>query len=289
MTFRTMLFAPANHERRVAKALMSEADAVILDLEDAVADSEKLFARQCATLALKATRRSKLYVRINGLVTPWCRGDVESLIGKGLDGIVVPMIETAEQLFAIEWLISSIEHDLRIGVGTTDIIPIIETARGFVNLQSICKSIGRAKRLSFGAGDFTHDLGMKWTHDELELLPYRSQIVLESRNIRIEPPLDTVWIQLEDSEGFSLSAKRAKALGFQGKMCIHPDQIRPCLDAFAPTPEEMEEAQEIVDRFSEAEARGLASIRVNGRFVDYPIALEAKRIIEEVLHRSRQL
>jgi citrate lyase subunit beta / citryl-CoA lyase len=279
--FRTMLFAPANHERRVAKALRSEASAVILDLEDAVAESEKELARNNALKVLIAERLPKLYVRVNGLTTSWCRGDIDSLVRKGLDGLVVPMIETVEQLFAVEWLVSSLERDRGLIVGSIDIMPIIETAKGFANLHVISRSLGRCRRLSFGAGDFTYDLGMQWSRDELELLTYRSQLVLASRAAGVEPPIDTVWIDLDDSEGFKLSAQRGKALGFQGKMCIHPDQVQLCKGAYAPTEEEISNAREIVERFAEAERQGLASIRVKGRFIDYPIAFKAQRILDE--------
>lgn len=286
--FRTMLFAPANHERRVAKALRSEASAVILDLEDAVAESEKELARNKALKVLMAERLPKLYVRVNGLTTSWCRGDIDSLVREGLDGLVVPMIESAEQLFAVEWLVSSLERDRGLKVGSIDIMPIIESAKGFANLQVISRSLGRCKRLSFGAGDFTFDMGIQWTRDELELLPYRSQIVLASRAAGLESPIDTVWIDLEDSEGFELSAQRGRALGFQGKMCIHPDQVRVCKTAYSPTEVEISEAREVVERFTEAEKQGLASIRVKGRFVDYPIAYKARRILEESIFESKQ-
>ena len=97
----------------------------------------------------------------------------------------------------------------------------------------------------------------------------------------MEPPIDTVWIDLDDSEGFKLSAQRGKALGFQGKMCIHPDQVQLCKGAYAPTEEEISNAREIVERFAEAERQGLASIRVKGRFIDYPIAFKAQSILDE--------
>jgi len=160
-----------------------------------------------------------------------------------------------------------------------DMIPIVETALGFSRLREIACSGTRAKRLSFGAGDFTLDLGLAWTRDETELLAYRSAFVVESRAAGIEPPLDTVWIDLPDTEGFELSTQRAKGLGFQGKACIHPDQVAVVNRVFRPSDAEVSYARKVVEAFAEAERQGLAAIRVDGKFIDYPLVDRAQRII----------
>ncbi len=163
--------------------------------------------------------------------------------------------------------------------GGIDIMPIVETAVGFSNLAAIARSRTRVKRIAFGAGDFTLDLGITWSVDEHELLPYRSAIVVESRAAGLEPPIDTVWARLKDAKGFERSARCARDLGFQGKMCIHPDQVPVVNDVFRPSDAEVAEARRVCAAFAEAEAKGLASIQVDGRFVDYPIVYLARRVL----------
>lgn len=279
---RSLLFAPGNHARRVEKALGLPADGVILDLEDAVAVSEKAATRPTVVAAFGAQRAGKLYVRVNALTTEWCYGDIEAVVRRGLDGIILPKVEHAHELRTADWMIANLERDRGLPVGGIDLIPIIETALGISNLSRICRSGIRVRRLAFGAGDFTLDMGMVWTRSEAELLPHRAACVMQSRAAGLEPPLDTVWADLRDGDGFIASAKLAAALGFQGKMCIHPDQIVPCNAAFTPDEAAVAQAKRVVAAFEEAEAKGLASIQLEGQFIDYPIVQRARRVLEAV-------
>jgi len=276
---RSLLFAPGNHPRRVEKALTLAADAVILDLEDAVAVSEKAATRPTVTEAFGRTRAGRLYVRVNALPTEWSYGDIVAVVREGLDGIVLPKVEHAHELLTADWLIGALERERGLPVGRIDLIPIIETAVGISNLSGICRAGTRARRLAFGAGDFTLDMGMVWSRSEAELLPHRAACVVESRAAGMEPPLDTVWADLRDGEGFVASARHAAALGFQGKMCIHPDQIEACNAAFTPDEAAVAQAKRIVSAFDKAEAEGLASIQLDGQFIDYPIVQRARRVL----------
>jgi citrate lyase subunit beta/citryl-CoA lyase len=276
---RSLLFAPGNHARRVEKALSLPADGVILDLEDAVAISEKATTRPLVTGAFDYPRAGKLYVRVNAMTTEWCYSDMVAVVQSGLDGIVLPKVEHAHELRTADWLISNLERERNLPVGAIDLIPIIETALGISNLSAICRSGTRTKSLAFGAGDFTLDMGMVWTRSEAELLPHRSACVLESRAAGMDPPLDTVWADLRDTDGFLSSAKHAAALGFQGKMCIHPDQIAPTNAAFTPDEGAVAQAKRIVAAFEKAESQGLASIQLDGQFIDYPIVQRARRVL----------
>jgi citrate lyase subunit beta / citryl-CoA lyase len=278
--FRSFLFAPGNHARRVEKALSLAADAVILDLEDAVANAEKAATRAVVVEALASPRRCQGYVRVNSLGTEWSHGDFVAVVAKGVDGIIVPKIESASDLQTAEWLLGSLERERGLPQGGIDLIPIIETASGFSNLKEIARAARRTKRLSFGAGDFTLDLGLTWSRDETELLPFRSAIVLESRAAGLEAPLDTVWAALKDTEGFARSVRLVKDLGFQGKLCIHPDQVPVVNDCFCPGEAELAHARRVVEAFAQAERDGLAAIQVDGQFVDYPIVYRAQRLID---------
>jgi citrate lyase subunit beta / citryl-CoA lyase len=278
---RSLLFAPGNHARRVEKALGLPADAVILDLEDAVATSEKAATRSIVTEAFGKPRAGRLYVRVNALTTEWCHADIVAVVQAGLDGIILPKVEHDHELRTAGWLISNLERERGLPAGSIDLVPIIETALGISNLTGICRSGTRTRRLAFGAGDFTLDMGMVWTRSEAELLPHRAVCVLESRAAGLEPPLDTVWADLRDAEGFVASAKQAAALGFQGKMCIHPDQIAGANAAFTPDEAALAWAKRVIAAFDEAEANGLASIQLDGQFIDYPIVQRARRVLAQ--------
>jgi citrate lyase subunit beta/citryl-CoA lyase len=264
----------------VEKCLTLGADAVILDLEDAVANAEKVATRAIVVEALGRPRRCRGYVRVNSLGTPWSHGDFVAVVAKGVDGIVLPKVESAGDLQTGEWLLGALEREHGLPEGSIDLVPIIETAAGYCNIAEIARAAKRSRRIAFGAGDFTLDLGITWSADESELLPYRSTLVAQSRAAGLEPPIDTVWVSLKDSEGFARSVKLAKALGFQGKLCIHPDQVPVVNDIFRPTDSELSHARRVLDAFAQAERDGLAAIQVDGQFVDYPIVYRAQRLIE---------
>ncbi len=278
---RSLLFAPGNHARRVEKALTLGADGVILDLEDAVAVSEKASTRPIVIDALTKPRSGKLYVRVNAMTTEWCYADMVAVVRAGLDGIILPKVEHPHELQAADWLLTNLEREHGL-TRRIDLIPIIETALGISNLVRICRSGTRTRRMAFGAGDFTLDMGMFWSRSEIELLPYRAACVMESRAAGMEPPMDTVWANLRDTEGFIASARHAAELGFQGKMCIHPDQIAPTNAAFSPGDATIAWAQHVVAAFEKAESEGLASIQLDGQFIDYPIVQRARRVLESV-------
>lgn len=277
---RTFLFAPGDHARRAEKALSLGADAAILDLEDAVALSAKVSARQAVRAALLLPRTARAYVRVNAFDTPFCFGDIDAVVGPGLDGVFLPKLEEASQLVAVDWMIGALERDRGLPAGAIDLVPIIETARGHAALPALAGSgIARMRRMAFGAADYTLDLGITWTREEAELTPVRSGLVLASRAAGLEAPIDTVWADLRDGDGFAASCARGQGLGFQGRMCIHPDQVPVANAAYSPSPAAVAWAHKVADAFAEAEARGLASIQVDGRFVDYPIVDRARRLL----------
>ena len=278
-TFRTFLFAPANHPRRTEKAFTLGADAVILDLEDACAVSEKIPSRAKVVQAMLLPRNCLGYVRVNPMSTIYAFGDLQETIHHGLDGVVLPKVENAGEAQTADWLITQLERERGLAPGSIDLMPIIETALGLANLASILAITPRIRRVAFGAGDFTLDLGLRWSRSELELLSYRNQIALLSRAAGKEPPIDTVWVDLKDAEGFEQSTMHIKDLGYQGKMCIHPDQIAVANRCFTPTPQQVARAQRVIDAFTAAEAAGSSSIQLDGQFIDYPIVYAAQRVL----------
>jgi citrate lyase subunit beta/citryl-CoA lyase len=278
--YRSWLFAPGNHARRVEKALMLDADAVILDLEDAVAVAEKPATRAVAVAALKAPRSGLGYVRVNAYDTDFYYGDITAVVAKGVDGIVLPKLETVDQLKSVDWLVGQLERERGLAVGAIDIMPIIETGRGVANVREIAAAGTRIKRLSFGAGDYAKDMAMNWTRAETELAHARAEVALASRAGGIEAPIDTVWIHIKEIDGLERSAATVRDMGYQGKLCIHPDQVGVVNGVFTPTADAVAFAEKVVAAFDEAEAEGLASIQIDGYFVDYPIVDQARRTLE---------
>lgn len=277
---RTFLFAPGNHPKKVAKVFDLGADAVVLDLEDAVAVNEKEAARPAIVEALNKPRRCKGYVRVNALDTPYCYGDLLAVTGEWLDGVVLPMVERASDVLAIDWLLAQLERERDLKIGSIDLMPIIETGKGVSAVKEIAAAGSRVRRLSFGAGDYTRDMGMQWTLEENELTHARSEIVLASRVAGLEPPIDTVFIHVgKHLDALKRTTRLVRDLGFQGKLCIHPEQVGPINEIFTPTEEEIAKAKKIVEAFEAAEASGSASIQLDGYFVDYPIVEKAKRIL----------
>ncbi len=279
---RSLLFAPANHGRHAAKALASSADGTILDLEDAVAVAEKPAARIAARQLVenRPAGGPKAFVRINALSTPFTYDDLQAVVVSGLDGIILPKTESAEQVAIVDWLLRQLERARGLQEGSIDLMPIIETALGLSAVREIATASTRVRRLNFGSVDFSLDTNMTATPGHEGILWARIQLVIASRAVGLEPPIDTVFPDLNDLDGLTQEAAKAKSLGFQGKACIHPNQVQIVNHVFTPSQEEIAQAQQIIDAFEAAITAGSASIRVGGQFIDYPVADKARRIIE---------
>jgi citrate lyase subunit beta / citryl-CoA lyase len=279
---RSFLFAPGNHERRAAKVFQSGADVAILDLEDAVAVDEKIAARESVVRALQVPRSGLGFVRVNGVETPWCWADLQAIVGPGLDGVMVPKVESAAQLQVLDWVLTQLERERGLVVGALPLLPIIETALGERHLEALAVASPRVRRFAFGGADYSLDLDLQWTVGEQEFDYLRSRLVHVSRAAGLAAPIDTVTVQVKEPERFATSAARARQFGLYGKLLIHPDQVALCHEAFAPSAAEVARAQKIVEAFAAAEAEGVASLRVDGEFVDYPVVEKARRVLAAV-------
>jgi len=277
---RTWLFAPGNHPSKIKKVFQTGADVVILDLEDSVAIAEKEATRVVVLEALRGKHSCLGYVRVNGLDTEWAYRDLDSLVQPQVNGIVLPKVESAADLAKVDRVITALEKERGLPEGGIDLLPIIETAQGLDAIDEIAQSDTRIRRLSFGGGDFTTDLNIKWDGEEKALAYARSRFVLASRVADLEQPIDTVFIDLADDAHFEQSVHTALEFGFQGKLCIHPKQVPIINDIFTPTDADLKQARAVIAAFKEAESAGSASIQVNGYFVDYPIVKKAKRLVQ---------
>jgi len=203
-------------------------------------------------------------------------------VSAGVDGIILPKVESAAALATVDWLLAQLEREHRLPPRGIDLIPIIETARGLAGIEPILAAETRVKRVAFGAGDFTLDVNMQWSRSEAELAYARARIVTASRAAGIQAPLDTVWVDLQDEAGLDASARAALAYGYQGKMCIHPNQIGVVNRVFTPSDVEIAFAERVAAAFEKAEAEGVASIQLDGKFIDYPIVYRAQRVLRTV-------
>jgi len=289
---RSFLFAPGNVPRRVEKAFTLEADAVILDLEDSVATSDKPATRKPVSEALARPRRCRGYVRVNAPSTPFCYGDLVETLHKGVDGVVVPKIESAADLHAIDWLMANLERERGITEGSIDLMPIVETAAGVQRVERIVQARSlrpyaapwRVKRIAFGAGDYANDVGLAPTLEEPELADARARLVLASRAAGMENPIDSPWFHFKETDAFRRALERSRRGGFQGRLCVHPDQVAAVNAAYSPSEEEIARAQRIVAAFREAEAKGAAAIQVDGQMIDYPIVYRAQALLDSLKH-----
>ena len=285
---RTALFVPGNRPDRVDKAVKTNADAVIIDLEDAVVLTEKEASRSKVRDKILEHAERKIIVRVNSLDSPFFQGDLTEVITGNLACLMVPKVESAAHVREINENLLKVEKEKGIVQGSVSIIPLIESAGAVQNIFQIATEKTEPSRIycvAFGSADYTLDMGIEITRDGAELSYPRSRIAVASRAARIEPPLDTPFMMdLKDMEALKVDAGRAKQLGFQGKLCIHPNQIEPCHAIFSPAKEEILYAEKVVRVFEEAEKEGSAAILLDGKFIDYPVVERARRILKVAEH-----
>lgn len=278
---RSLLFCPANEHRKVARLAQSGADAVVLDLEDAVADTHKSAARAAAREALSGIAGVTRCVRINSFGTGHTAADVAAVVCPELDGIVLPKAETAQDLRRLDRLIAQAEARNGMRSGVVRVLALIETCTGVAACAEIAAAAPRLCRTIFGAGDLGVDLGLPTIRGDLSpALAYgRAKIVYDSRAAGLPPPIDGPYLRVRDLTGLARDSEIARALGHGGRVCLHADQVQVVNQIFAPDPDEVDFARRVLEAFVAAERAGSASILVDDVFVDYPIVHKAERIV----------
>lgn len=256
---RSYLFVPANRPDRYSKACATRADAVIVDLEDAVAPAEKAGARDALAEWLAPERR--VMVRVNARGSEWFADDLRACANDAVTAIVLPKAERADDIRAV------------VAVCGVPVLPLIETARGLWNALSVAEA-PNVQSLLFGSLDFQADLGA--TDDAL--LYARSELVLVSRVAGIGAPVDGVTQSIDDPELLQRDCQRARMLGFGGKLCIHPNQVDVVNRGFSPVSEDVAWAQRVVEAF--ARSRGNAAL-LDGRMIDRPVLVRAQAILAQ--------
>lgn len=282
MKTRVFMFSPGSDRIKSKKALESDADVVILDLEDAVAPSEKDQARLNVAEAVRTYRNRQVLVRINALSTPWALQDLLAIVPERPSGIVLPKSETASDIIKTSWVIDQLDSDKSAkdekGIG---LYPLIETAAGIAHAELIAQASFRVRRLIFGALDYSLDLGISYDRESEAINYARNRLVSASVQSKLPGPIDTVYPSVKDNQGLKQDSLKAKALGFKGKLIIHPGQIEIVKTVFTPSPAELEEAEEIVEVYQKAKSEGIGAVVWKGKMLDEPVLKRAQQIIEE--------
>ncbi|PNG56247.1 MULTISPECIES: CoA ester lyase [unclassified Variovorax] len=262
---RTYLFVPGTRPERFGKALASGADAVILDLEDAVAADDKAPARQAIAGWLRSATagdRSRTVVRINDAASPWFDDDLAALRKAGACSVLLPKAESAQQVAATLTALPG-----------ASVLALIESARGVAGVETVAAA--GVSRLVFGTLDFALDLDIEIENDASGLAYAASRIAIASRVAGLPAPVAGVTPQLDDRKRLLADLASARAVGFGAKLCIHPNQVEPIHTALRPPAEALAWAQRVLA----ADAASPGAARLDGRMVDRPVVLQAQRTL----------
>jgi len=272
---RSVLYMPAANERALEKAKTIPADALIFDLEDAVAPDAKDEAREraCAIAKAGGYGSREITIRANGIGTQWHEADLKAIAEAGPDGIVVPKINSAEEVLAIEAAL--VRHG---APDKTKIWAMLETPVAMLHAEEICGASDRLTVLVMGTNDLAKELHAKRVADRQPLMAGLSLSLLAARATG-KVILDGVFNDIKDEESFMAECHQGRAMGFDGKTLIHPGQVAGCNEAFSPEPQEIELAIRIIAAFEEAERDGRGVVTVDGRMIENLHVDEARRVL----------
>ncbi|HES4621437.1 TPA: citrate (pro-3S)-lyase subunit beta [Streptococcus pyogenes] len=276
---RTMMFVPGANAAMLRDAPLFGADSVMFDLEDSVSLKEKDTSRALVHFALKTFDYSSVetVVRVNGLDS--CGAlDIEAVVLAGVNVIRLPKTETAQDIIDVEAVIERVERENSIEVGRTRMMAAIESAEGVLNARDIAKASKRLIGIALGAEDFVTNMKTRRYPDGQELFFARSMILHAARAAGIAA-IDTVYSDVNNTEGFQNEVRMIKQLGFDGKSVINPRQIPLVNEIYTPTEKEIDHAKQVIWAIREAESKGSGVISLNGKMVDKPIVERAERVI----------
>lgn len=281
---RSMMFVPGNNPGMVKDAQLYGADCLMFDLEDSVALTEKDAARLLVYHALRTVDygSAERVVRINGLDTPYGAEDLRAMVAARPDLIRLPKTETADDIRQVDELIGRWERASDLPSGTIGLIAAVESARGVLNAGAIAQASPRLVAIAIGAEDLVTNLLTTRSLEGVELLAARGQLVLAARAAGIQV-IDTVFSHVDDEAGFLQEARLIKQLGFDGKSVIHPRQINLLHAVFAPTAQEIAQAERVLAASATAAERGLGVVALDGRMIDAPIIARARLVLQRSL------
>ncbi|HEQ0548490.1 TPA: citrate (pro-3S)-lyase subunit beta [Streptococcus pyogenes] len=276
---RTMMFVPGANAAMLRDAPLFGADSIMFDLEDSVSLKEKDTSRALVHFALKTFDYSSVetVVRVNGLDS--CGAlDIEAVVLAGVNVIRLPKTETAQDIVDVEAVIERVERENSIEVGRTRMMAAIESAEGVLNAREIAKASKRLIGIALGAEDYVTNMKTRRYPDGQELFFARSMILHAARAAGIAA-IDTVYSDVNNTEGFQNEVRMIKQLGFDGKSVINPRQIPLINEIYTPTEKEIDHSKQVIWAIREAESKGSGVISLNGKMVDKPIVERAERVI----------
>jgi citrate lyase beta subunit len=262
---RSFLFVPASDERKSRRALVTAADVVVVDLEDAVSFEQKDTAREVVRRVLADEPSEALVaIRVNGANTAFFAADVELVEELRPDVLVLPKA-TPEAVDAL-------------GADGPPVVAIVETADGLRQAYEVA-SLQRVQAIIVGAVDLGVELRLEQRADGLEILFARSKAVLDSASARVRAPIDRVWTDVRDGDGLEADARFARSLGFRGKACVHPDQVEIVNRVFTPSDEELTRARRVVEAYEHALGEGEGVTALEGEMIDLPVVARARQVL----------
>jgi len=278
---RSMLFLPGNTPNIIQNGGILGADAVILDLEDAVAPAEKDSARILVRSMIRGMGfdSCEVIVRINAIDTPFWQKDLDAIIPVHPSLIMPPKTACAQDVLTVDAYITQLEERLGIEKGSVGLIPLIETALGIENAFQIASACPRVKAIFLGGEDLTADLHCKRTKEGHEISYARSRMVCAARAAGVEV-YDTPFTDVHDDEGIYADAQKAKSLGFTGKSAISPRHVKAINEVFSPSLQEIEYAYEVMEAIRIGKEQGKGAISLRGKMIDAPIVARARQTIE---------
>lgn len=278
---RALLYMPGDDRRKIEKATTLGVDCVCMDMEDGVAITQKTEARAVIAQAMKDLDfgSSECCIRINSVGSGYEKFDLAAAVATNPDSIVVPKVETAQQVKAISEYIEIYEASSRMPVGSIRMLVGVETARGILNLREIAAADKRLEAIIFGAEDYAASIGARRTKEATEVLYARSAVVTACAANDLQA-IDMVYIDFRDLEGLRAEAEQGAGLGFSGKQIIHPNQVAPVQEAFTPSAEAIEYAQRLIDAFSASQKEGRGAFALDGKMIDMPLLKNAQKVLD---------
>lgn len=278
---RSMLFLPGNTPGIIINGEILGADAVILDLEDAVAPAEKDSARVLSRNAIRymGFGACQVIVRINGIDTPYWQKDLDAIIPVKPDYIMPPKVSCAQDVLTVDAYITALEEKLGLEKNAVRLIPLIETALGIENAFAIASSSKRIAGIFLGGEDLTADLHCKRTKEGNEINYARCRMVCAARAAGVEV-FDTPFTDVNDDEGIYTDAQYAKSLGFSGKSAISPRHVQAINEVFSPSLKDIDYAYEVMEAIRIGKAQGKGAVALRGKMIDAPIVARAQQTID---------
>jgi len=279
--FRSLLFVPGNRSDMLEKASTADTDILVPDMEDSVPDNEKSNARTLISEKLETLsgKNQSIVPRVNALDTGLTFDDIHAVVNSKTYGISVGKIESSWDIKEVSKILSQIESEKSVELGSTKIIAWIESASAIVNVNSIASASDRMLGIAFGGEDFTNDMGIQRSETGIEILYPRSVVAVAAKAAGITA-IDTPYVNFRDNDGLEQEIKSVLPLGFKAKFAIHPGQLQSINNLFSPSEEAIEYAKKVIEVFEEAERNGSGATSLDGKMIDVPVVKRARNLLE---------